>query len=65
MSVVEVVNVVASFVIATGPVALTVGAIGHALVASRWPAVQRVGKFLEGVGFDWKRVAESIKGVKK
>src|SRR5687768_1404955 len=64
MSITEVVNMVTAFAIATGPVAVTVGVLGHALVASKVPFLQRVGKFLEGFGWDLKRVSEAFGDLK-
>jgi hypothetical protein len=61
MSITEVVNMVTAFVVATGPIAITLAILGHALVASPWPKVQRVGKILEGIGCDLKRVSEAFK----
>lgn len=61
MSITEVVNMVTAFVIATGPIAISLAILGHALVASPWPKVQRIGKILEGVGWDLKRVSEAFK----
>ncbi len=65
MSITEVVNMVTAFAVATGPVAVTVGVLGHALVASKIPFLQRVGKILEGIGLDMKRVSEAFKDLKK
>jgi hypothetical protein len=61
MTIVEVVNHVTAFVLATAPIAVSVGAIGHALVASKYGWVKRVGFVLEGIGTDWRRVSEAFK----
>jgi hypothetical protein len=61
MSITEVVNMVTAFVVATGPIAISLAILGHALVASPWPKVQRIGKILEGIGWDLKRVSEAFK----
>ena len=60
MTITEAVNMVTAFVIATGPIAVTIGVLGHALVASPWPKLQRVGKFLEAFGWDLKRLSEAF-----
>ena len=54
-------DTVTAFVIATGPIAVTLGVLGHALVASPWPRLQRIGKFLEAFGWDLKRLSEAFK----
>jgi hypothetical protein len=64
MSITEVVNMVTAFAIATGPIAITMGVLGHALVASKIPFLQRVGKILEGIGLDLKRVSEAFRDLK-
>jgi hypothetical protein len=64
MTITEVVNMVTAFAIATGPIAITMGVLGHALVASKIPFLQRVGKLLEGVGLDLKRVSEAFRDLK-
>lgn len=64
MTITEVVNMVTAFAIATGPIAITMGVLGHALVASKIPFLQRVGKILEGAGLDLKRVSEAFRDLK-
>lgn len=60
MTILSILTLVVSFIASTAPVAVAVGLLGHALTASKWPWVQRVGLVLEGIGTDWRRVAQAF-----
>jgi hypothetical protein len=60
MTPLDIVNVATAFALSTAPVAGVVGLVGHALTASKHPTVRRVGLVLEGIGWDWRRVAQAF-----
>ncbi len=61
MTPLDILTVVVAFILNTYPVAVAVGLLGHALAASKWDWVRRVGVLLEAIGMDWKRVAEAFR----
>lgn len=63
MDVIKSIEHVAAVFVAAGPIAVAIGMLGHALVAlgGEGSKIARVGKALEGIGTDWKRVAEAFK----
>lgn len=61
MSILGVLTVITAFIINTYPVAIAVGMIGHALQSSRWLWLRRTGLLLEGIGMDWRRIAEAFR----
>jgi hydrogenase/urease accessory protein HupE len=65
MTPLDILTVVLAFVINSYPIAVAVGLLGHALAASKWSWVRRVGMVLEGIGMDWKRIAEAFKSAPK
>jgi hypothetical protein len=70
MAITEYAQHVTAFILATGPAMLALGMLGHALVAlgngfPRFSALARIGKVLEGLGADWKRISEAFKPADK
>jgi hydrogenase/urease accessory protein HupE len=61
----DILTVVLAFIINTAPIAVAVGLLGHALTASKWAWVRRIGLVLEGIGTDWKRIADAFRSSKK